>query len=226
MKRHLVCILLLAACGGGGNGSVELADLGTELGIASCARQFDCCTDAEIMEQYMGLTLEGQPITTEEQCVQLATAFWGGFAVPAYDESLAQGRVEYDGDAAADCVAAIEGLTCAQYSTDDIPTSETGCRPYLIPKVDEGGECAEDFECTTHNCVDMVCMPMPAEGDACMDNCPDGLYCGFDLDVNMDVCQPLKADGAACDLDRECASEDCDDTARTCTPDAVTCDGM
>ena len=233
MKRLVTCVLL-AGCGGG-NGSIAIDDLGTELGIASCGKQFDFCTEVEIMEQYMGLTLDGVPITTEEQCVELTNAIFTGFGVVQYKESLAVGRVEYDGAAAADCIAAIEDMTCAQYSTGELAIRMTDCRPFIVPKVADGGGCTQDFECTSRNCagatvdpdgpdVDGACQPMPSAGQSCDDNCADGLYCGFDLSANMDVCQPLKADGAQCNSGRECASDECDET-RMCATPAPTCDG-
>ena len=232
MKR-LVIFALLAGCGGAG--TVELDDLGAELARASCAKQFECCTDAELVQQYMGITVDGEPITTEAQCVEFGNALLSGLAVPQYRDSLAKGRIEYDGAAAADCIAAIDRLTCAQYASGQAGDEALGCRPFIIPKVGAGGGCTQDGECTSGNCVgatvqpdgpdtDGMCQPMPTAGQACTGDCADGLFCGFDQTSGARVCQPTRADGMPCTLDRECASDHCDDTD-TCAPEPPTCDG-
>lgn len=236
MKRLFASVLLVACGGGDGGGTTELDNLGMELALASCGRQFDCCTDAEIMEQYMGITYDGQPITTEEQCVALTNALFSGLAVPQYQASLAAGRIEYDGEAAADCIAAIESLTCAQYSAGQLNDSPSGCRPFILPKVADGGGCTQDSECTSRNCVgatvqpngpstDGMCQPMPTAGQRCDDDCASGLYCGYDLQAGMEICQAMKADGMECDFDDECTSDHCDSLSGRCATEAPTCDG-
>lgn len=235
MKRFVICVLFVG-CGGDGSGTIELDNLGLELAVTSCSKQFECCTDAEIMEQFDGITYDGQPIATEQQCVDFANAFFTSFAVGQYKQSLAKGRIEYDGAAAADCVAALERLTCAELSTGSLATVTVSCRPFIIPKVADGGACAQSYECISDNCegasnplgepsTDGACKPMPTAGQACDESCADGLYCGFDLSANMDVCLSLKADGAECRFDHECASDNCDDATDVCASAPLTCDG-
>jgi hypothetical protein len=238
MKR-LVIGALLVGCGGedgGGNGTIDIDNLGLELGVVGCSKQFECCSDAEIMQQYMGITFDGQPITTEEQCVQFTNAFFSGFAVAQYKDSIAMGRIEYDGTAAADCIAALNRVTCDQYDTAAIAAAASGCRPFILPKIADGGGCTQDYECTSDNCVgatvqydgpdtDGMCQPMPTAGQSCDDNCADGLYCSYDQASGMDVCSPAKADGMECIFDRECISDNCDDDTDTCVTESPTCDG-
>src|SRR5690349_9017102 len=103
MKRLVVCALLVGCGGddsGGGGGTIAIDDLGSRLATASCAKQFACCTDAEIMAQYMGIEYNDEPITTQEQCVGFANALFTGFAVAQYKTSIMAGRAEYDGSAA------------------------------------------------------------------------------------------------------------------------------
>lgn len=237
MKR-LICSVLLISCGGddSGSGTVNLDDLGMDLAVVSCSKQFDCCTDAEITEQYDGIEYNGQPITTEEQCVEFGSAILTGFGVMQWKESLAMGRIEYDASAAAGCVSALEGLACDHYNggqIDDLPSS---CHPFIIPKVADGGGCTQDFECTSGNCVgatvqpdgpdtDGMCEVMPTAGQSCSDNCADGLYCGFDQTTGEEICQALKADGVECSLSRECTSESCDTTTHVCAAKPLVCDG-
>lgn len=238
MKRLVVCVLLVGCGGddGGSNGSVAVDNLGMELALASCGLQFECCTDAEIMEQYMGLTYEGQPITTEAQCIELTNAFFTGFAVTQYKESIAKGRMEYDGAAAADCIAVIGGLSCTDYSTGILEDAAPGCRPFLIPKVADEGACTQSYECISDNCegasnplgepsTDGLCKPMPSAGQPCDENCADGLYCDYDQTANMDLCKPLESDGTQCTFDDECASDHCDDETDTCAQEPLVCDG-
>jgi hypothetical protein len=235
--NKLVLCLALVGCssddsGGGGNGSIAVENLGLELAVASCAQQFGCCTDAEIMAQYMGITFEGQPIETEAQCVDFANAVFTSFGVMAYQSSIAMGRAEYDGEAAADCVALIEDLSCEQYGARQLPAS--GCTPWILPKVADGGACTQDYECLSDNCVgertplgepstDGACMPMPTEGQDCDDNCATGLYCDSDLDGT--TCKPLVTNGGDCTFDDDCASDYCDDATDTCAARPLTCDG-
>ncbi|HUS28224.1 MAG TPA: hypothetical protein VMZ53_06940 [Kofleriaceae bacterium] len=233
MKKLFVC-LMLVGCGGDGAENVPIDNLGPELAAASCSKQFDCCTDAEIMEQYMGITIDGQPITTEEQCVSFTNAFFTGFAVSAWKESIAQGRMEYDGDAAGACVALINGVSCSEYANGPDLT-EGDCRPFLIPKVANDGACSQDYECTSDNCVgamtsngvktDGMCKPMPGAGQPCDDNCADGYFCDYDQTANMDICQATKPIGADCFLDEDCASDYCDDVTDMCGMKPLTCDG-
>jgi hypothetical protein len=236
MKRLVVWVLLVGCGGDESNGSIEIDNLGMELGIASCGRQFDCCDDAEIMTQYMGITFDGQPIETEDQCVAFTNALFTSLAVAKYKESIAMGRMEYDGAAAADCVAAIESLSCAEYSTRESADFAPGCGPFVLAKVADGGGCTQSHECTSHNCegastplggpdTDGMCKPMPTAGQSCEDNCASGLYCGFEQASNMVVCQALKADGTQCNSAKECTSDYCDNSTRLCATKLPTCDG-
>jgi hypothetical protein len=234
MKKLVVC-LFVAGCGGDGGSPVPLDNLGTELGTASCRKQFECCTDAEIMAQYMNITYMGQPITTEQQCIDFSTALLSSFLVDDYKASLAAGRIAYDEAAAGDCIAAIENTSCADYAAaiagGGKSTSLVSCESPVTPKVTTGGACAHDYECTTDNCVgatsngtDGTCQPVPTAGQPCDFSCADGLYCGYDSSSMM-VCQATKANGAQCNIDDECTSDNCDTTMHICATKPLVCDG-
>jgi hypothetical protein len=233
--KKLIISALLVGCGGGG-GTTEIDNLGMELATTGCGKQFDCCTDAEIMQQYMGITFNGQPITTEDQCVEFSNAIFTGLAVTQYKDSIAMGRAEYDGEAAADCIDALDSLSCTQYGTGESDTLSEACRPFILPKVADGGGCTADYECTSNNCegainqpsgpdTDGMCKPMPSAGQRCDDSCAKGLYCGYDQSAGMDVCLARKADGTQCNVADECASDYCERTARMCATKPMTCDG-
>ena len=202
----------------------------------SCRLQFECCTDAEIMAQYMGITYNDQPITTEAQCVEFTAAFFGGLAVSQYKKSIERGRIEYDADAAGECIAVANSASCAEFSSGALDDSGSMCSPFIIPLVADGGACTQNYECTSDNCVgatvhtegediDGACEPLPAAGQTCDFSCADGLYCEYDPTAGMSICQPTLADGMDCTFDDDCTSENCDDTTNTCASEAPVCDG-
>ncbi len=240
MKRLVVCALLVACAGddsSGGGAPIALDDLGTHLAEVSCQKLFECCTDAEIMKEFMNITYMGQPITTEEQCVAFTAGFFNGLALPQWQASIAAGRMEYDASAAGGCVSASASLSCSEYaalSSGNGNTSLAGtCEPFLIPKVANDGACSQDDECTSNNCVgatsstDGACKPMPGPGEACDGSCVDGYYCGYADGQTMETCIAFKANGAQCTVSDECTSGYCDSTASpsVCGTKAPTCDG-
>ena len=241
MKRLVVCALLVGCggddSGGGGGSPVAIEDLGMRLADVSCQKAFECCTDAELMKQFMGFTYMNMPITTEEQCVGFTTGFFNGFALPQWQASIAAGRMEYDASAAGGCVAAAASLSCSQYASSMSGMNDMSfggsCRPFLIPKVANDGACSQDDECTSDNCVttsstmDGACKPMPNVGEPCDSNCTKGNYCGYATGTTMKTCQALKANGTQCTTGSECTSELCDSTMspKVCATEAPTCDG-
>lgn len=233
MKRLVACVLLVG-CGGDG-ADIALDDLGRELAEVGCAKQFDCCSSAEIMEQYMGITIDGRPIETEADCVDFANALLTGLGVAQWKASLEAGRIEYNADAAGDCVAALESLSCSEYNSGELPLGGD-CRPYLIPKVADGGGCTNDYECTSNYCLgetnstegdtDGACMPLPSEvGAECEEKCGNGLACKLDRTSSKDTCQTPTADGDECDFDSDCASDYCDEATDLCAMEPPTCVG-
>ncbi len=242
--RPFVCAVLIstagAGCGGGGSGGIALDNLGAEVSKASCAKIFECCDGAEIMEEFEGITVSGQPITTEAQCVQFTSALVAGFLTQAYKDSIAKGRIEYDGEAAAGCMAAIEAASCGEYSMQMSIDAPPGCESFVIPLVAEGGGCTQDYECTTDNCdgamvipgepgTDGTCKPRSGLGQECRsDNCVDGAFCEFGSMAGKSICKAQKADGQPCTFDEQCTSERCSGDSQspgTCGAGTPRCDG-
>lgn len=196
--------------GGGGGSPVSLADLPEALGGAACDKMFDCCTEAEIMMQFESID---PPPSTPEECQALLAGFLG-LGTSTWMESQDAGRLAYHADAAGDCIAAIRSLTCDAYhgGVTEEPAGAAACDEMIEPLVDEGGACSQDAECTTGFCdgatgdMDGACAVPPAEGEDCVFDCAEGLFCDFD---SGSTCQPEKADGADCDSDSQCASGDC-----------------
>lgn len=232
--KKLLCLLLVAACDGGD--AVEVDQFGSELAAVSCEKQFECCSDAEIMEMYMGITIDDMPIETEEQCFDFANALLTGFLVGELKDSIGKGRIEYSADAAGGCIAAVRDLSCSEYANVDGAQLD-GCEPYITPLVDDGGACLQDYECTTTFCqgasnpineepTDGVCARLPGAGEECDDDCVDGFFCDFDTTSGNEICVAVKPNGEECFLDEDCASDNCDDELNTCAEPGALCTGL
>lgn len=226
-NRLYVCALL-AGCGG--SSSVPVDNLGPELAKVSCSKIFECCTSAEVMAQFANITYNNQPITTEQQCEDFTGGLFAGLLTPDYKASIAAGRIDYDADAAGECLDAAANLSCSAYSMLSTNTS-VGCdTPFIIPKVGDGGGCTQDYECTSGFCdgasdtADGTCAAMPTAGQACTGTCAHGLFCSYDQTAMMETCQPVKANGETCDYDSQCSSDNCD--GGSCADKPQVCDGM
>jgi hypothetical protein len=231
IRRLSVCGLL-AGCGGGGGGAVTIDDLGTELAKVSCSKTFECCTSAEVMDQFANITYNGQPITTEAQCEGFTGGLFTSLLTPEYKDSIAAGRIAYDADAAGACFDAAANLSCSAYAQLTGHESVHCDTPFIIPKVADGGTCAQDYECTGGNCegatnssANGTCKPLPTEGQDCSQSCAQGLFCGYDQTAMKETCQPLEPNGTSCSGDDECTSGHCVSSTCAAAP-APVCDGM
>jgi len=229
--RLSVCVLI-AACGGGGGGAVGIDDLGTELAKVSCSKIFECCTSSEVMAQFANITYNNQPITTEAQCEGFTGGLFTGLLTPQYKDSIAAGRIAYDADAAGNCLDAAANLSCSAYAELSGHESVHCDSPFIIPKVADGGACAQDYECTSDNCegatnssANGTCKPLPTAGQDCTDHCAQGLFCGYDQTAMKEACQPVKSNGSTCVSNDECTSGHCVSSACAAAPPPV-CDGM
>ncbi|CAN5423122.1 hypothetical protein BH11MYX1_BH11MYX1_00360 [soil metagenome] len=223
MHKFLLVVAIAGGCSDPGSGAsgppVPLSDFAVKFSSSTCGKAFECCTTAEITAQY------GTQITTEANCDTQISGLLSGFQVPAYQASITAGRLEYDAAAAGNCLALIDSLSCADYSNKMMMASVPGCSDFLIPKVANGGACAQSYECTSDNCMgansspptDGSCMPVPAIGQACEFKCASGAYC------KGTTCAAAKADGETCNDNTQCASDHCD---TTCMPAVATCDGL
>ncbi len=221
MHKFLVVLAIAGGCSDSGTATgdpVELTGLAASLSKASCSKSFECCTATEIMAEY------GAMVTTEANCESQIGGLLSSLLVPSYQASVTAGRLEYDAAAAGDCVAAIESLTCAQYSGQAMTAS--GCNTFLVPKVANGGACSQSYECTSGNCegasagtppTDGMCKVKPTVGQTCSLSCADGSYC------QGTTCVALQANGATCSDSSHCSSGYCN---TTCMTAPVTCDGL
>lgn len=222
--KTLVLGVLLVGCGGGGSGGgpIPIDNLASEISQASCSKIFECCNSAEVMQQFMNITYNGQPVTTEMQCEGLTNGLFAQYLIPEYKASIAAGRITYDGSAARGCIDAFVNLGCGPYSQLSGAMSVSCDTPFIRPAVGDGGACSQSYECTGDFCdgatssADGTCKPKPTAGQSCTGTCAPGLYCSG-------TCQPLLANGASCTGSEQCASGNC--AGSTCADRAPRCDG-
>jgi hypothetical protein len=167
--------------GGSISGAIPLGALPVELGTVSCAKVYECCTTEEIAQN----PFYGE---TEQECALTMAAFLS-LAVGPIQTSIDAGRVQYDGDALAQCLSRYRALTCADLMAGGADTADSlaGCERFLVPRVPLAGACTQDFECI--------------EG-----------YC----DDTTETCAALLGPNAECSDDEECVSEYCDLSTSTC----------
>lgn len=249
MRSNAMCllsILIVYGCGGGGGGTgggdggtgdggagdgggdveLTLAEYGERLTTATCAQAVGCCAPIELHHQFV---FADTPITDQAGC----EAYLGNFLDLAAlaQPSIDRGRTTFDGARAAECVAALEALSCDEYSArvSLMADASQGCSP-LTGLVADGGACGAPWECVSGYCggvssgVEGTCAPLPTAGAECpTGQCAEGLRC----DPGTSTCVEPKADGAECSIDGECASNGCSeeqDTPGVCNAPSV-CDG-
>ena len=191
MKRITILALFVAGCGG--DGAVGLEQWPAEFGDAYCRRAFECCTAPEIAA--IGLS-------TEAMCRDDFANIWS-FLVPFLQNSIAVGRMRYDGSAAAACLDEMARASCVEFWQGNPSPS---CAEVFVPLVAEGGSCGTGYDCTTTYCASatQTCARLPGEGESCEYPCQLGLFCGPGR-----LCTLQKPDGEACTEAVECVSWIC-----------------
>jgi hypothetical protein len=221
MRKTCLSFVVLAACGGGGSGTVALADFPAEYGAVYCAKAVECCTTAELEEQVLS--------SSEEECNQVFVGLLGTLLLPVLEDGVEQGRLIYHGDRIGDCIDALDAMSCDDFNSALSGSGFTGCDDPFEPLVDVDGECGTDADCISGYCsgdsTDLegnftygVCAVAPTAGQPCDDfHCADGAWC------DSGTCAEPQADGAACSSRDSCASGACNEG--TCG-DSTVCDGV
>lgn len=152
-----------------------------------------------------GLTVYAGRHATAEECRQSerTRTILGRLLAPTQtlDDSIADGHVMFDGEAAADCVQKVKSSLCD-------PTTPPGeadfCRSVFAGTREDGescrrGECVEGSRCNTGTECFGVCEPVmnPCGG------CDEDEYC----DTPSGDCKPRGASGAACEGSSQCQKE-------------------
>ena len=216
MKLVLGSILIsaLVGCGGDRGGPVPLEELAARYADAVCDWGFRCCDGVEI------------GFTSLDECravLGLQFEDW----VDEQRGALATGRVAYDGDGAAECLADLAAATCTGFEAVG-----AAC-VIFVGQVQPGGTCNDPDECTGGGFCDRgACVAPPGVGAECVgEQCGDGAYCytrtPMDPPGPLYTCRALEPDGATCAGDHQCAGGHCDDLGR-CGPESAEqrCDGV
>jgi hypothetical protein len=226
--RMLLVILGLTACSGGGSGggAVSPDQIAGVLGHATCAKLSTCCTQQEFKDQTLGST-------SEAQCDALFAGLIDTVFTKTLKSSIDAGRVIYHGDRLGDCIAVIDSVSCTEYQALNNGAGSfigSGCDDPFEGQVAIGGDCANDFDCTSEFCSgDSTdtngnitfgkCIVEPTPGQPC-----DHAECGRNAFCDNPMCVALKPDGASCVNKDECVSNGCNGGPGTCGP-SMTCDG-
>jgi len=195
-------------CGGGSGSGVSLNAFPQQYAQALCTQNFTCCSDVGDR--------------TLADCVETNRSALEFFAQTIAD-AKAKGRVSYDPDQMQICIDAITALSCEAWSKGFSLSSQPDvCNAAVVAKVEAGGGCLDDIECTSHSCEgedapaqsDGTCAADSPLGKACADS--SGCSLGFYCDLGSDTCAPLKRAGEHCNNALECETS-CDITTETCS---------
>lgn len=219
-------------CDGGGGDTVPLGQLGSELGAIICPKMVECCTQMELEDELLGAS-------NEMECEAFYAGFLGQLLVPVLEDSVAAGRLAYDGERMRTCLDAYAAIDCADLPTALHAGGPGGCTDPFTGLVALGGACANDADCQSNLCdgdsTDFngnttfgTCAEVPAIGQPCVDgDCGAGAFC--DYNAGSQTCQATLADGASCSANGDCASGACNGAMNgqdgTCGA-PMTCNGM
>jgi hypothetical protein len=109
-----------------------------------------------------------------------------------YQPYLMNGKATYHGDRAAACVNGLNAATCSVINMGST-TLNMPCDTAIESQVAPGGACMDDLECKDGWCDTTTTMK----------------------------CVAKKADGAPCEDDADCLSDNCSVVSQTCAPAAV-----
>jgi hypothetical protein len=203
--------------GEAGSAGVALADLAAAYAKVVCARNFACCTQAD---------LTGKSLQTCES--NLTSTFQ--VAVQQVADGVGRGRTLYYPERASQCLQLIAEVACQDWPIYD-PASwlPAICENTIEPQVTAGGACRSAFECVSGLCTgassskDGACLPKAGSGQSCVfivgqNSCESGLFC----DNNAgSICAATKPEGESCASSRDCKSQTCGaapDAGNVCLP--------
>jgi Dickkopf N-terminal cysteine-rich region len=241
MRRWTALALLcwvLAACGGGGGGSIPIGDLEVRFQRAFCAEGVHCGS-----------------FPNQASCLASVFVDFG-----QWKAGIQSRRIIYDGAAAAACLDMLATQDCAQSTVE--PSNPDACVRTFQGTLAEGAPCFLSVECVSANCDRGKCdpaatccqgtcgppdIPIP-QGGACGvgGHCAADTYCKSGATGGL-TCQPAIAVGQPCSAIDVCAlgsichlaagngtgvcgnsypkrGEDCDLAILPCDEDTDTCD--
>jgi hypothetical protein len=178
MKKTVVPVLLLLACGGSDDSvaPVPLAQVPAEVSKALCEKIYSCCSPAERMEN----PLAGADVASCQAKFAAFSAFYLDFTV-----ALAQGRAVYHGDKMARCLADLRAGSCDRLKPSAGGSDVTKvCKGAFEPRVPPGGACGAWWDC-----VDGWCAGDFGIGrDTCIAHKPQGAVCDENAECASNHC--------------------------------------
>lgn len=216
--------------GGSGGGGVtgtgpSLEELPAMLVERICVEVVDCLGAATVA-QYFG----------DDSCADRFTAGVEDGSFDAIVTAVEAGRVTYNSDEVAPCLASLEGLGCGFSTTRAL--SQDACATVFEGSIDLGDPCTVDEECLGEafcagNSCPGTCTALLGAGGNCDDDdqCQDGLSCGDDGTCFEPAALDEDCEGGVaptCGDGLICAGDDTDTmTAGTCkSPDDVFVNGV
>ena len=215
-STRLACgFLMLAACGN------DFAE--KEMAAATCERYAECCADWEFFDTTG---------TSNEDLCREAHSNWSSRVIPALEESIEAGRVQYHPLEHWRCKGELASMSCVEAMAF---LRDGGlwwnCPDAFDGQVPIGGACTTPWDCTSVHCAGVsfdltgrpmgfgVCAELPTVGMECPDyRCADGAYCDDAL-----ICQELLPAGSTCYRDWQCESDTC--TSDDICGERTRCDG-
>jgi len=192
MRHGIVGALVLvtgASAVGCNNGpsTIEFGDLSGRFGTSYCSYATRCGATAVFETLLLHSTITN--------CSAQTGTYLANTQFAQYQEAIDRGTLAYDGNRAAQCLAAFDGLSCDPGAIGSQPAA---CDETFIGMVADGGACTISEECGTHStCVGAgascgMCTHTPQLGEACTSSCATNAYC------SMGTCVARVASGGAC----------------------------
>lgn len=198
MKRLVLAVLWLSACGGDGPAAIPIDELGARATEVLCNYEVRCGSMPDVAA-----------------CDE--TFFFRNQGVA----DVKAGKVIYDGRAAADCLDVYRTLSCnASDAAVSIAGRGQACRDAIKGTVATGGSCLIDDECLSQACDKSACNStvaccvgvcvtrVPAGGDCSASGarCADDLFCRRSPTDATATCTALIADGQPCTSTDSCVA--------------------
>lgn len=159
-------------------GGISIDNGPAEIARVLCDKLFDCCTDAE---------LEALPLSlgeSESSC-QIGVAVYLAVIVEASKESIAAGRIHYDGVALEACLDRYRNDACGVLETLDLSV----CPDVFMPQIELGEACGISAECIDGYCEGASDATNPV--GECAEKKPDGATCAANDECQSGLCEAL-----------------------------------
>lgn len=189
VRRIVACVLWLGACGGGDRAAIPIDELAEHAEAALCTYEVRCGWAPDTAACKEALYVRQQLVA-----------------------EVKAGKVIYDGQAAAACLALYQTISCkVSEGGISILNMAQSCRDAVGGTVATGGACLIDEDCQSDacdrsacsatECCTGVCVAKVLAGGDCSaagSRCADDLFCRRGTTGTAAICAELIADGQPC----------------------------